>query len=204
MDGCHALWYDNFSKIYSVKTPSILSGSWKDCLWTGVAIQRYEGKFIDMKLQHERGTVVPALPDSISMMASHVLSMVASCYDESVDYLDASLVVKYSVSTIPLKPKGRTEQEKKTLAQSMDGMRNLLPEGLIRINIGSNRGLLRILRLFYEDRQMHIPGGCQRYYVLNLDINIYDRTLKVDLCLYVTRLERTSHRLTRGLLIINM
>lgn len=179
MEGCHALWYDNFSKIYSVKTPSLMSGSWKDCLWTGVAIHRYEGKDVDMNVRYERGAIVAAVPNLIGGTAVKVFSAINQSVQYDGEYLERSLVSTYRVSCVPLKPIGKDEDEKKRLRQSRDGMRNLLPQGLIRENIGSNFGLMRILRAFYEDRQMHIPGECQRYYVLNLDINIFNRTLKV-------------------------
>ena len=85
--------------------------------------------------------------------------------------------------TVPLKPMGRDDAEKKLL----------LPQGLIRENIGSNMGLMRVLRQFYEERQLHVPGMSDRYYVLNVDINIYDRILKVRIVVLYLLDRQTNH-----------
>ena len=48
----------------------------------------------------------------------------------------------------------------------------------LRENIGSNDGLARILRQFYEDRYMG-TNGCSKYSTLTVDVNIFDRMMKV-------------------------
>jgi len=48
------------------------------------------------------------------------------------------------------------------------------------INIGSNHGLLQILRNHYEEQGQHKHNVCQRYSAFNVDVDIFDRILKVS------------------------
>jgi hypothetical protein len=52
---------------------------------------------------------------------------------------------------------------------------------LLDINIGSNIGLMRIIRQFADERGIYTDAGPTQYYLLNADINIYDRVMKVNL-----------------------
>ena len=197
MDGTHAIWYDNFSKIYGTKTPTFKTGAWTDCLWTGVAIHRYVGPTLSNNLHTRGGAIVPAMPESLSANMGSILLAMQSAMNFQGEYHDISLVTTMDVQCVPLKPTGGDVQLQQQLDESRDGLTNLLPHDLITENIGSNIGLMKILRQFHDDRQMHIPGRCRRYYVLNVDINIYTRTLKVIPQLFIRR------EMTHSILIIN-
>jgi hypothetical protein len=50
---------------------------------------------------------------------------------------------------------------------------------LIKINIGSNEGLLTIMRQLYDDHGMSSDDTCPDYKIINVDENIYWRIIKV-------------------------
>jgi hypothetical protein len=98
-------------------------------------------------------------------------------------------VVRYDVRNIPLKIDTKRFPDMKRTVDSY-GFDNVRPVDLLDINIGSNRGLIAIIRGLYEERKMGLEDQCDRYTTLNVDENIFWRVLKVPcphvfLCLIV-------------------
>ena len=88
-----------------------------------------------------------------------------------------SICVKYDVRRVPLKPEVDFRKEPelaRVLEESRDGMINFCPWSIIDENIGSNRGLLVILKNFAQERrdEKHLS-------FVNTDCNIFMRCLKV-------------------------
>ena len=60
----HVLWYDNFSKIYRIHSPNTVSGVYHSCLWTGVALHKYNGPILDMRCQvNDQGSTISVTLD---------------------------------------------------------------------------------------------------------------------------------------------
>ena len=102
-------------------------------------------------------------------------------YDRNVKYTyyDGSLVRKYDVRRVPVKPSANRRMDPKIrqiLMESRDGMLDFHPIGLIDINIGRNRGLQQIIRKVFDE---NAANPRTTYYVLTADCNIFLRTLKV-------------------------
>ena len=98
-----------------------------------------------------------------------------------VNRLDDSLVRTWNVNNVPLKPSPQsTERYRDALVKQTDSLANLFPEKLIDINIGENEGLVKICReLLKEHKEKCQINQQERYLVLNVDCNIFDRILKV-------------------------
>ena len=101
-------------------------------------------------------------------------------------YFKNSACHKYNVRQVPLKPDPRSVSDPvlaAVLRDSRDGMRNFFPLGMMPDNIGSNRGLLLVLKDLYGIQPR--PG----HSFLSADCNIFLRLLKVfffsDLCLLI-------------------
>jgi hypothetical protein len=180
----HTVWWDNFSKIYGVKCPLIASGAYRNALWTGVAIRTYNnpttGRPLTLDVRLSDGAVVPAMPASVFCSLGHVLELFEVSNETGQNYFDSSLVKRYNVNTVPLKPDVSATDPvlQNILNESRDGLKHFYPSHLVKHNIGSNKGLLKILRTYYEHNNMH-NGLCQKYRVLNVDINIFVRIAKV-------------------------
>ena len=131
-----------------------------------------------------QGTVLPAMPDDIMVEVDTVKASIRYILGQGMFYYDKSLVKKYNVTNIPLKP---VLPEGDPLASRMESgcnnMKNTVPFTMLKENIGSNLGLVTIMRRYYEEREMH-NGGCHDYHCLNVDENIFWRVVKVQPCLY--------------------
>ena len=80
---------------------------------------------------------------------------------------------------VPLKPEVDAKAAPElaaVLRESRDGLRNFVPVGMLPENIGSNRGMLLLLKDLFGAQSR--PG---HYSFLSVDCNIYLRMLKVHL-----------------------
>ena len=176
----HVLWYDNFSKFHAHSVPTLRKDVFSSCLWTGVTINEYIGPEVNMDVKFNNNSVVPAMPVNILDQQATVHRWVMSMYGLGKEYYDESMVKKYNINNIPLKINlKRYPNLKPHIATDINTMRYIHPEKLIQKNIGSNRGLNTILKDLEQEHKMHRPNQCKRYLALNLDENIYYRTLKV-------------------------
>jgi len=136
------------------------------------------------------GEAIPAMPDNLLDGSATVTRAVYLILKEGVKYLDVSLVKKYAVRNVPPKIDVKMFPDMTaTINNPVNSLAYVYPAKLIEENIGSNRGLVSIMRSMYEEWGMD-TGECKRYKSLNLDENIYWRVLKVQcvpgvLCMYV-------------------
>ncbi len=168
-------WLDNFSKFYAVAVQGLGTGTAAECLWTARGIHRYVGPAVSTSILPG----VRGMP--ISLFASTIISMfkqkmaVADAVSES--FLKDSLCFRHTVRQVPLKPEVDAKAEPalaEVLRESRDGMRNFFPLGMLPENIGSNRGLLLLLKDLFGVQPR--PG---HYSFISVDCNIYLRMLKV-------------------------
>jgi hypothetical protein len=172
----------------SLNVPSLNEGTWQDCAWTGKALRKYPYDDVTMDIMlDDTGTMIPAMPDDpfellpnlLHWFKKHVLK------DNRQYGYAKQLAIQLDVRCVPLKPKAdklTKEQHKKAIEDGCDRLDSMFPTNLIKQNIGSNRGLCRIMREHYEDMgQHHKPPSCSKYTSFNVDCNIFDRMLKVVL-----------------------
>jgi hypothetical protein len=194
MAGLHAMWWDNYSQVISHRAPTLLRGTWTGCLWTGMAaIKFFAGpdSTVTMELEMDGdGQVVWAMPRRITGYYTHILRMINEIARSSKEILRTSLCHRMKVNCVPLKPIAPPGDARlaNLLAQSRDGIGNFYPDRILPHNIGSNVGLMNILKLFCDERDIYAIGGPGRYYMINCDINIYNRLLKVSLSLILMTL----------------
>ena len=184
-EGPHILWIDNFSKFMSRSVPSISKDIFASCLWTGVSVYTSNDPDISDKIRYNDGNMIKAMPDNILDNARVVMDTLDYILEQPRNYYDTSLVKQYSVNTIPPKIDPNLYPEvKEDMEKSPHTLDTVKPKELLSENIGSNRGLLTILKKFYDDNGMG-DGTCDRYITFNVDENIYFRILKVQLQIYI-------------------
>ena len=174
--GVHVLWLDNFSKFYAIAVQGLDGGACAECLWTARGLHRYVGPVVSTAL-------VPGVRGMpLSLFTPHIAALfkakMAAADAVSVSFLKDSLCFKHNVRQVPLKPQVDPAVDPAlagVLRESRDGMRNFFPLGMLPENIGSNRGLLVLLRDLFGVQQK--PG---HYCFLSVDCNIYLRLLKVQ------------------------
>lgn len=186
------IWLDKFSKLYNTSRPGLSGGARSDCLWTGVALVQHEGlPNLSMDVVHlDDGSVMSAMPPRIctSYFNEHVKSLLITVDASSWYHLDSSIVSQYSVNNVPCKPVPDMIREPglhALLSKSPDGLQNWYPKQMLSRNIGTNNGLLKILRDIVVDLEV---DETPKYRVILADINIFWRGLKVHvhhLCSYL-------------------
>ena len=173
--GVHVLWLDNFSKLNAVAVPGLDTGAAAECLWTTRGLHRYVGPAVSTAL-------LPGVRDmAASLFASSLMSLmkqkmaVADAVPEA--FLKDSICFRHTVRQVPLKPEvdaTAAPAVAAVLRESRDGMRNFFPRGMQPENIGSNRGLLLLLKDLFG-----VQSKAGHYSFLSVDCNICMRMLKV-------------------------
>ena len=168
------MWVDNFSKCHAVALQGIATGAFRDCNWTGQAIKVYQGADVSVDIGR-----LQAMPDHI--FETDTMSLVQQANRELCkqgwQYLTGSMVERFSVNTIPVKPVVDPlsfPDMHIILNESRDGLRNFYPMAIMPQNIGSNRGLMLILKQISDSRR---NPSC--YQFLCADCNIFMRIMKV-------------------------
>ena len=120
------------------------------------------------------------MPTDILSRQDEVMQGLRYIHGKGANYLPKSLVQRYSVCNVPPKIDISANPELKQDAHDrMHSMDIVYPHKLVEENVGSNRGLLIILKQEFYDKNNMGSGECQDYVNLNLDENIFWRTLMV-------------------------
>ena len=175
---------DNFSKFIARQVPTTDNGIFSSCLWTGVAVfecDPADDHLYNMQIKHlPNGEVLPAMPDNLLQFRNQITNGLKLIVGNCRRYYDKSLVKKYDVRCIPLKVNTKIFPE---MASTVEHKRNttgiVYPAKLIDHNIGSNQGLVTLLRQLMVELGMD-TDTCTDYEILNVDENIYWRTMKVS------------------------
>ena len=180
------VWMDNYSKQWRTRIVGLSADAMKRCLWTCVAYKRFSYVVsMDHKMTR-RGAVIPAMPTdpflALADLSSCMKLMTQGPDGEMPLLFDESLMTEWGANQLPLAGDldRIPEPYRSSIAAANDRSDDLYPRGLERENIGSNDGLARILRRFYEDRGMGTIG-CSKYSALTVDVNIFDRMMKVKI-----------------------
>jgi hypothetical protein len=155
-------------------------------LWSGIAVKRFvfPDQVSDEVMRDEFGFVIPAVAADpfkyLDQLIMLVIDMTEDTEGDPLKLLDNSLMRKWDAQSVPLLPDVEKMHSalKAAVLAGNDRMGNFFPLGLSRENIGSNVGLSKIMRKFYIDRRMN-EISCARYVTFSMDVNIYDRVLKV-------------------------
>lgn len=176
------LWIDNYSKFLARSIPTSLKGVFSSCLWTGAAAFHCNNKEVtfDMNVKYNNGDVIPAMPQNILQHSAEVLAGVNNVLRTCRNYYDRSVVKKYDVRNVPPKVDvKRFPHLTEIVNDPNNSTSSVCPIELININIGSNEGLLRIIRNLYDKAGMDSDATCSKYNLMNVDENIYWRIMKV-------------------------
>ena len=194
-EGMFTLRIDNFSKNSRYQIPTLKDGSYKECLWTGFALKRWYNHsnaddVVDMSLMVDaNGDTIPAMPEKLFGMWPHFKEAYKLMERKtSMNYLDKSLVERWDVNNVPLKPDWKhelmREKYRAPLKNGCDSLKYLYPDKLVDLNVGANDHLVQLFRGAFEQHKAACEDtGVPKYLVLNLDCNIFDRVVKV--CNYV-------------------
>ncbi len=103
-------------------------------------------------------------------------------------YYDNSMVVKYNVLQVPLKPDidEKTHPEWfKSLAAHSDGLRYLHPKSIQDVAVGTNVDFLKYFKSIHPGQVSAPVLPSSSYRILNTDMNIYQRINKVYIYMYI-------------------
>ena len=94
-------------------------------------------------------------------------------------YYDRSKV-QWNINTVPLQLRipGRDEKTSFLPQRGHDNMDHFIPKQLLDFDISSNRDLLKIFHSYCRDMGIFTPD-CDKIGILNADVNIYLRLMKV-------------------------
>jgi hypothetical protein len=149
-----------------------------------VALKKYTDRTpLTMDVQtDEKNAIIPAMPDDLFEMEDMLKTQLAAFPLQSSYQAEECLVALWKVDTVPMKPNFafiENDSWRAAICSDLDKLSLMYPKEIIPINIGSNEGLARILRTHYEQEKQDKPGECKKYSALNVDENIFKRTLKV-------------------------
>jgi hypothetical protein len=177
-DQPNVIWMDNFSKLYATGIQKVESGAYRDCLWSGMGIRKYQGSPVDIQVRDG----VDAMPDELfsEEAVDSLTEMLKVCDKEFWGRYEVSLVKKYEVRNVPLKPDiDKVEPRyREVLQESRDGMKSFYPMKIIPLNIGSNPGLVQVAMSTWDDHRY-----CHRmfnYQYITADSNIFWRLCRVS------------------------
>jgi hypothetical protein len=131
-----------------------------------------------MSVHHdEDGSPVPAMPLVLFPDLAELTDWISGGWKKSGTF-DKSLSHLFHVSRVPPKidPESFNSEALRTrLSRSTDGLSRFASVRMMRHNIGSNRGLMKVIKEIIEVME----GAPDKYMVLSVDLNIYDRLIKV-------------------------
>ena len=197
--GPYVMWIDNYDSMFRTRIANIRENSYRDCHWTGVAVRKHLGNVdVSVVRDHNNG-IVPAMPPDPLVFAGRVVEMVligsigrltgdGRTVREVPDLYSTSLMVTWGVDRVPLKPSIRNpnvpQRYRDAIQRAPDSLGNFYALGMIGENIGSNLGLARVMRQFYDSNELGNDSST-RYYAMSMDMNIHKRTLRVHPFLFV-------------------
>lgn len=154
-------------------------------MWTGRAFRKCRLD-VDVGVKVLAGQVVPAMPDDLFAMEARFTKIFKSlCSSKIKDCLQfsSSYMQQYNVSSVPVafdKSKISNPAHLAAVERAPDRLDNMYTDKIIPLNIGSNVGLMQILRNHYEEEGQHRAAVCQRYSAFTTDVDIFDRIIKVQ------------------------
>lgn len=187
------IWIDNYDSMFRTRFANIAKEAFRDNHWTGVAVRQHAGSVNMNVVRNDNGEIIPAMPDDPLVYADRALALVLSgstgpaggagvILNKVPELLSTSLLMTWGVDRIPLRPSATNpkvpQRYRDAITRAPDSLANFYAVGLMPENIGSNLGLARVLRGFYDDHHLGADKG-ERYFSFTMDMNIHKRTLRV-------------------------
>lgn len=196
LEGPHFLWWDNFSKNIARYCPSLEKGVYTSCLWTGSAVFACpEHDELDHRvIRNNADEVIPAMPDNLLEHQHSVMRGLQQVFQQGRSRYAESLVYQHEVNVVPLKILSADDQKNQHGSEG-HSMNVVFPERIMPQNIGSNLGLISLLKAEVHDKYGMGTNECQHYVNLNVDENIFYRILKVIACVESAALPICCHML---------
>jgi hypothetical protein len=178
----HVIWWDNFSKFKAYQIPTLDKGTYNQMLWTGKAL-RIPRTYVSMQCHtYDNGDIIPAMPDDLFLEADNMMEFFCGVNEgDAMLQHDESLLTQLNVQRVPLMPdvtKVTNEKHKAAINDRHDALDNLCPEGIDPRNIGSRIGFLSLMKEHCQE-QLQFDDICDEYSIFNLDVDIFNRCLKV-------------------------
>jgi hypothetical protein len=157
-------------------------------LWTGIAFKdsdAFDSLPIDMSFQYSDSVLVPAMPKNLFDDCGLFRWLV--CDYKKTRLYDSCIatIVQRRLHPSKVDPSELTSPLLVArLKNSRDGLNRMHNYGIIEHNIGSDVGLMRVIKHVMADDVLLVAGG-QGYMMINADCNIFDRMLKVKKTLVV-------------------
>ena len=171
--------------MYRIKIADMRRTNLADCLWTGVAIRKYTGDAkVSMACISDGSFHVDAMPSyPLGRLGILLSTMEELCSEggEMKNLFETSKLVKWGVNRIPIVPMtvNMPPKAKDSLSKGPVRLNHFIPKGLLRLNIGSNEGLARIIKIHIEDSGIGATPKPKIYKAVVADLNIFDRIIKV-------------------------
>ena len=177
----YVTWVDNYSHVYHKTVIRCSQLDYVLQMWTVEArcLLATEAGPVDMSLRRSDGVIVPLMPaemfdyTDIAVVLDSVVALTAK-----FEY-DSSLCVKWSIRSTPPKPdlKKLSDQQRTRATVQSQFLSRIVPVQVHEFNVGSNAGLCRYMRMLQD--QITAAPHDDRYHVLVVDVNIFERALKV-------------------------
>jgi hypothetical protein len=196
--GNHIINFDNYAHTIAAHTPSTNKGAFNGNYWCGVALRTFNGsrEFPDLSLCYDdEDNIIPAMPPSLfdNGLWNQLVDAMKLCDAGGSRYLRRADVTKLKVTTCPPKPlledldEMHIEEDASVRLHeilnggSLDGLKEVYPADILEHSVGSNKGLMNIVRGLACDEGIH-DESATRYSIYLTDVNIYHRINKVRCC----------------------
>ena len=121
------------------------------------------------------------MPDNLLEHQPSVMRGLQRVFGQGRSRYAESLVYKHQVNLVPLKITSADDQKNQHGSEG-HSMNVVFPERIMPQNIGSNLGLISLLKAELHDKHGMGTNECENYVNLNVDENIFYRILKVIAC----------------------
>lgn len=181
------MWVDNFNRNYAVGNVKLEHGVYHEGNWTASGVHRCE-QITDMSWKDKDGKVRASfgLPDDLFTRASigaWLIGMMKKVDKKGLRYRKRSLIHKFDVRRVPLKPSNKKVHDLKHKAGLLhNDLSRFYPDRLLPENIGSNVGLWDVMRRFWTEDWKDATV----FKMVVADINIFKRIIKVRLSVAFT------------------
>ena len=143
----------------------------------------YDGPAVDFRVCRDANhDVIPMHPDNLIDNVDLLYSLFTTLElrPNNFRYYDRSRVVQWNINTVPLQLRipGLDEKTSFLPQRGHDNMDHFIPKQLLDFDISSNRDLLKIFHSYCRDMGIFTPD-CDKIGILNADVNIYLRLVKV-------------------------
>ena len=175
--------------------PSISRQTYAECLWTGCGIHVCRDQSIDLTIPESNlrdgriiTPIMPASPFDVNKahkivnLLERTFRLEDKIHAKPIQLHELSHVVKHSIQCVPIRISADLIRDI-TNDPDADGhptsLRNFQPASMLKVNIGSNSGLARLLSEVDSKANNSHAGDPKRYIVRVSDCNIFMRELKV-------------------------